>query len=120
MVLVDQTFAPLSHEAVRRNADAPSRRYPCLVRQPHRQRPHRGHQLPRAGSKGKGRGLKNLVAINYLVAVKLDLTLPTGNSREPYKNVRGAHKYSTLVTVTGAIGSCSRRVRVSNGVDLNG
>ena len=33
---------------------ASPRRHPRLVRQPHRQRPHRGHQQPRPGRQGQG------------------------------------------------------------------
>ena len=54
MVRLGHPLAPRSDQGRGPHRDEAPRRHPELVRQPHRQRPHRGHQLPRPGRQGQG------------------------------------------------------------------
>ena len=89
MVQLGQTLTARTDETGRRHHAAAPRRHPCLVRLANRQRPDRhGKAVLRTdginslvqAAKAKARGyrsLRNLKAITYRIAGKLDLRLPT-------------------------------------------
>ena len=54
LVLLGEALAAAADEGRHNHTCAPSRRHSRLVRQPHRQRPHRGHQLTRASGQSQG------------------------------------------------------------------